>query len=39
MSEPGGGVIDVGTRRRCYRCQNQEEELLMSELGGDIDVG
>ena len=27
MSEPGGGAIDVGTRRRGYKFQNQEEEL------------
>ena len=36
MSEPEAGVIavrirnrviDVGTRRRCYRCQNEAGEL------------
>ena len=31
MSEPGGGVTGVRTRRRSYKYQNQEERLLMSE--------
>ena len=38
MSEPEAGVIDVRTRRRGYRNQNQKERLWLSEGGGFIGV-
>ena len=38
MSEPGGGAINVRTRKRGYRCQNQVKELKVSEPGGGVTV-